>query len=107
MTDPAKGRGVAPLTEKELSKNIIKEAKELGWKAYHTFFSKWSERGFPDLLMIRDGKILAWELKNATGKVSEAQQEWLDAFGLVPGVDARVVRPDDLEEAYKVLVDGV
>lgn len=93
------------MTEKQLARNIVTEAKNCNWLVYHTFMSKWSSPGFPDLLMIRDGKILAWELKAQDKEASPAQREWLDAFAL-SGADARVVRPDDLEMAYKILVHG-
>jgi len=95
------------MTEKELSAQIVREAKNCGWLCYHTWLSKYSPAGFPDLAMVRNGQLLAWELKGANGKVSLAQREWLDALALVPGVDARVVRPADLEEAYKMLVSGI
>lgn len=97
---------VPAMTERELAKSIISAARQCGWKVYHTFLSKWSEAGFPDLILARDGRILAFELKSAKGKVSESQQEWLDTLALVPGVDARVVRPADLESAYRALVSG-
>jgi len=93
------------MTEKELTRVLVSAAKECGWKVYHTFLSKWSSPGFPDLFMARGSQALAWELKSEKGKVSDSQQEWLDALALVPGIDVRVVRPADLEEAYRFLVE--
>ncbi|KKL75268.1 hypothetical protein LCGC14_2056560 [marine sediment metagenome] len=95
------------MTEKKLSQNIVNEARDLGWLVNRPWLSIYSPKGYPDLTMVRGGKILFWELKTAKGKVSAAQQEWLDALALVPGVDVRVVRPDDLEEAYRILVEGL
>ena len=92
------------MTEKELSKQIVAAAKECGWLTYHTFLSKWSKPGFPDLCMVRNDRLLFWELKSAVGKVSESQAEWIEALSAVPGVDARVVRPGDLEEVYLLLI---
>lgn len=93
------------MTERELSRNIVREARQLGWLVARTWLSKFSPAGEPDLRMVRNGKLLCWELKSDKGVVSPAQQEWLDALAQVPGVDVRVVRPVDLEDAYKALVE--
>ena len=93
------------MTEKELSRQIVREAKNCGWLVARTWLSKFSPAGEPDLRMVRNGKLLFWELKSDKGKVSTSQQEWLDALALVPGIDVRVVRPTDLEEAYRFLVE--
>ena len=94
-----------PMTERKLSQNIVDEARNLGWLVNRPWLSIHSPKGFPDLVLTRGGMIAFWELKSEKGRVSEAQQEWLDALALVPGIDVRVVRPDDLEEAYKALVE--
>ena len=96
--------GIPKMSERELSKQIVAAARDNNWLCYHTFLSKWSKPGFPDLCMVRDGKLLFWELKSDVGKVSEAQTEWLAELAAVPGVDARVVRPSDLEEVYLLLI---
>ena len=94
------------MTERDLMESLRSAARECGWLVYHPFLSKWSEKGFPDLIMIRNGKGFAWELKSAKGKVTDAQQTWMDALRGIPGVSARVVYPDDLEKAYQALVTG-
>ena len=94
------------MTEAELTRSIVAAAKELGYKVYFTWRSIHSPAGYPDLTMTRNGKLLIWEAKSAKGVVKPAQQEWLDALGQVPGVDARVVRPADLEQAYEALICG-
>ena len=94
---------VLAMTEKALMKSLRHAARQAGWLWYHTQVSLYSARGFPDVVMVKDGKLAIWELKGPHGKVTEAQQAWLDALALVPGVDVRVVRPDDLESAYKYL----
>ena len=91
-------------TEKKLLNTIRAAALDTGWRFYHTQVSLYSARGFPDLAMVRNGRLFLWELKGPHGKVTEAQQEWLTALSEVPGVDARVVRPDNLEAAYQALV---
>ena len=93
-------------TEKKLQATIRKAALDCGWKFYHTQVSLYSARGFPDLVMVKNGRLLLWELKGPHGKPSSAQLEWIEALKAVPGVDARLVYPADLDDAYIALVTG-
>jgi hypothetical protein len=74
-----------PLTEKAFQAQVVELAKILGWRVYHPFLSKWSERGFPDLTMVRarDRRLVFAELKGDRGKVTEAQAEWQELLGRV------------------------
>jgi hypothetical protein len=74
-----------PLTEKAFQRQVVDLAKMLGWRVYHPFLSKWSERGFPDLTMVRekDHRLLFAELKRDGAKPTPAQEEWLIALGAV------------------------
>lgn len=105
-----------PLTEKQFQAQVIALAKILGWRVYHPFLSKWSERGFPDLVMVRarDRRLLFAELKSEKGVVSAAQTEWLDLLvavaysvedpvGVGPDVDVFVWRPSDWEQIEQAL----
>lgn len=65
------------MTERELQDAIVQTARVLGWRVYHTHDSRHSAAGYPDLTMVRNGRLVFAELKSATGKASEAQQEWL------------------------------
>lgn len=86
-------------TEKQFQSNVLAVAKPLGWMAYHTFDSRRSAAGFPDLVLVHPGqrRILFWELKTEKGRVAPAQKLWisaLSALGIV-GIDARIMRPSD------------
>lgn len=94
------------MTEKELLANIRAVARDCGWLVYRAQFSMYSSRGWPDLFMLRNGQAFAWELKGDKGKVTPAQEEFLAQLAQIPGVSARVVRPAELESAYKALVTG-
>jgi hypothetical protein len=50
--------------------------------------------GFPDLLMVRGGRVIAAELKAERGRVSDEQLAWLDALAAA-GVEVAVWRPRD------------
>lgn len=59
--------------------------------------------GFPDLLLVRRGRLVALELKTQRGRVRAEQQTALDELALIPGVVAMVARPSDWEHVMKVL----
>ena len=94
------------MTETVLLNSLRSEAINCGWKVYRAQFSMYSVKGWPDLFMVKNGRAYAWELKSAKGKPSEAQTEWIEALQAVPGVDARLVYPADLDDAYTALVTG-
>ena len=94
----------ASMTERELQQSLVDAARKLGWLAYHTHRSTRSEPGFPDLVMVRDGRLLIWELKSAAGQLSERQRLWLEEFTRCDGVDARVVCPADYDDCLAALI---
>ena len=85
---------------------IIRAARLTGWLVYHTHDSRRSEPGFPDLIMVRGTRMIAAEVKSVSGRVSQAQQAWLDAIGAVDAVSAHVWRPDDWDQIVDMLRPG-
>jgi len=83
------------VTEEELLQSVRELAHGLGWLTYHTRMSKRSDPGWPDLVLVRGDRVAYRELKNATGKVTDEQQVWLDALAAA-GADTGVWRPVDL-----------
>jgi hypothetical protein len=81
--------------------DVLRLAKLLGWRAYHTFDSRRSQKGYPDLTLVRDRVIVA-ELKAEAGKTTVEQDEWIEAFRAA-GVAAYCWRPSDWSEIEKVL----
>ena len=73
---------------------VLNYARHHGWLAYHTWSSKRSEPGFPDLVMLRDGECLVAEVKSAEGKLTQAQALWLAGFRRA-NMETHVWRPDD------------
>ena len=92
-------------SEKEFQAAVVKLAKAKGWLAYHTHDSRRSEKGFPDLVLIRDGKLLIVELKTESGRVSPEQTVWLCAL-VACGVDVRTWRPSMWESIAETLKGG-
>ena len=89
------------MTEKQFQTQIVMVAKANGWIVYHTYDSRRSEPGFPDLVLVRD-RVLFRELKTDTGRISQAQQEWGDVLTKA-GADFAIWRPRDLKAIVKEL----
>jgi len=94
------------INERTFQAAIVELARLAGWRTYHTFDSRRSESGFPDLCMTRGGRLLAVELKAMKGKVSLAQREWLAALASCPGVEVHIWRPGDWDEIERTLRRG-
>lgn len=88
-------------SEREFQREVVKRALIFGWRCYHTYDSRRSAAGFPDLVLVRERVIFA-ELKTETGKLGKEQQEWIGALANA-GMEAHVWRPSDLEEIVRVL----
>lgn len=84
------------MTEAAFMQAIIDYARRSGWLVYHTYSSKRSEPGFPDLVMLSDGQCVVAEVKTEKGKVTRAQSLWLDGCRQA-GIEAHVWRPSDWE----------
>lgn len=93
---------LADLTEKEWQAQVTQLAKQTGWRgAYHTYDSRRSSSGFPDLVLVRD-RVVYLELKREKGKLSPAQRHWV-GWLLSAGAEVYVVRPRDLEALGVIL----
>jgi len=89
------------MIEREWQAQVVRYAKQLGWRVYHTHDSRRSEPGWPDLALVRDRLVMA-ELKTDTGRVSDDQQQWL-ALLTAAGVETYLWRPKDVDEVLSVL----
>jgi hypothetical protein len=93
------------ISEKEFQAQILSLARLAGWKAYHTHDSRRSQKGFPDLVLVRPPVILFVELKSEAGKLRPEQKAWLEALSRCPGVEARLWRPGDFEDIQAMLCE--
>ena len=75
------------ISEKDFQDTVVTLAKQMGWKVYHTYDSRRSEPGFPDLVLVKD-RIMFIELKSWDGKETPAQAEWMRALGHAEGLVA-------------------
>jgi hypothetical protein len=73
------GQVALAVSEKEWQAQIIELAELYGWFVYHTYDSRRSAAGWPDLVLARPttGELIYVELKTDKGRVTKAQQTWL------------------------------
>ena len=96
------------VSERQFAQQVVDAAHALGWKVYRTYRSTRSPAGFPDLVMVRAGRLVFCELKTMTGRPSRAQREWLAALEHVEErtgaiVEQHLWRPSDWDEILEVL----
>jgi hypothetical protein len=93
----------AQLSEREWQEQIVRLARSLGWTVYHTYDSRRSASGFPDLVLLKPPRALFWELKTERGKLQPAQEHMLEMLTAC-GLSAAVVRPGDREWVHRQLM---
>ena len=92
------------VSEKELL-GLVTDIAEAGkWLVYHTYDSRRSQAGFPDLVMTRAGRTIFAELKSQKGRIKAAQQNWLDELRKTKGLEVFLWRPSDMDEVVKNLM---
>lgn len=86
-------------SERECQATIVAIAKMFGWRVHAERPAQagkgWrtpiqGHAGFPDLVLVRDDRVLAVELKRKPNRLEDDQREWLEALA-VAGVETRVV----------------
>jgi hypothetical protein len=89
--------------EQAFQQKVIRTARRAGWRHQHTYKGRtgkgaWrtnAATGFPDLLLVKRGRMLALELKAPGGAPSPEQLAWIELLDTIPGCTARVVYPAD------------
>lgn len=100
------------VTEADFLSQVIDLAHILGWRCAHFRPCKtgrgWRTpvqgdgAGFPDLILVGRGRIIAAELKRETGRATPDQLAWIAAFADA-GVAAFVWQPHDIDAIAKEL----
>lgn len=92
------------MKERDLQTTILQAASLFGWRAYHTFDSRRSAYGFPDLVIAGHGKLIMWELKAKLGSLTHHQADWMGTLSEVQSPPiVEVVRPEDLDRCLDLL----
>ncbi len=100
----ARLKALRAMSEAQWMSKVREIAKLYGWMPYHTLYSKGSDHGWPDLALGHPGqrRTVFAELKKETGKVTPAQQMWLEHLDSC-GFEVAVWRPRDEDEVLAVL----
>ena len=97
------------MSERVLQDNVLRLAERLGGRSAHLRPARVGERrdgstrwvtamsgagckGFPDLVLLREDRLLWRELKTERGRVTVEQRAWLDEL-VAAGQDAGIWRP--------------
>ena len=81
--------------ERTLENHLKWIAQDLGLLLYHTYDSRRSAPGFPDLVIAGPGGVLFRELKTEKGRLTVHQERWGNILA-ASGADIGVWRPSDL-----------
>lgn len=91
------------LTEAQWQSQVVDVARRYGWKAFHWPDSRRAtDRGWPDLTLLKAPRLIAAELKTTTGRLSKDQRAVLAALA-ESGIEVAVWRPGDLPEIVRTL----
>jgi hypothetical protein len=83
--------------------SVIRYAELRGFLVYHTFDSRKSPPGYPDLCLCRASRLIYAELKVGAGRLSADQERWLAALRAVPRVEVYCWYPADWDAIEGVL----
>jgi len=89
------------ILEADWQRDIVALARQFGWLTYHTFNSRRSTHGFPDLVLLRD-RVVYLELKREKTRCTDDQKLWLRCLRSA-GAEVYVGRPSDLDDLAVVL----
>jgi hypothetical protein len=92
------------VTEAQFQSQVLHLARLYGWLPYHTYDSRRSHPGWPDLVLLRPPRLLFIELKAERGRLRPEQRRWLGDLAAC-GHEVAVFRPDDLQRIPGYLKD--
>ena len=95
------------LSEKDLQEQILAEAETYNWLVFHDNDSRRNNAGFPDLVLVKGGKIIFAELKRESkrAKLSDEQDVWIAELKRASSKNVMVAvwRPSDRDHIWAVL----
>ena len=92
------------LKEKDFQAQVVELARAMGWLVYHPYDSRLSQEGYPDLTMVRNGRVIWAELKSQDGTVTGVQRRWLK---VLPKGQAFLWKPSDWDAIVETLRKGM
>lgn len=89
------------LTESQLRSNIVRVLKRRKWLVMP--LTERSSSGYPDMMIIKDGRVVFVELKRQSGKIEPIQLYWNELLKK-NGVEAYFVR--SVDDIKKIIIGG-
>ena len=89
-------------TEKAFLDAVVELATLCQWLGDHTYDSRRSQAGFPDLVLVKKKQLIFAELKTPKGKLSDSQITWLEALGGVD-IESYIWRYEDVDRILEIL----
>jgi hypothetical protein len=93
------------ISEAAFQQQIIDLARLTGHQVFHTYDSRRSEPGFPDLVIVKATlrRPIFAEIKTEWGKLSDHQELWKAILETIPGADYRLWRPSSWPQIENLL----
>ncbi len=102
----------ARLSESAFQTCLVNWARKHGWLVHHARTARESsgryatpiqgDKGFPDLVLVKEGRVVFAELKSERGRIKPDQVRWRDAI-TKGAVEYYLWRPSDWERILEVL----
>jgi hypothetical protein len=99
--------------ERDFQRAVIDLARLTGWRVHHTRPAltrrgRWltpiqGDAGFPDLVLVRAGRVIFAELKRNGARPTPAQRGWLGALQACAGVEVYLWTPNDWDAIIDAL----
>ena len=93
------------MSETELQSAVMAYASTVGWLGHHARKALrqsgkvstpiQGDKGFPDVVFARTGRLVVVEFKAHRGTLSKDQRIWTAVLGSIPGIELYVWRPTD------------
>ncbi len=90
------------MRESDFQRQVVDLAKIHGWDVAWTWNSMHSPKGWPDLFMVRGGRMVVAELKVNADLTSE-QRHWLRVLAGTGGAEVFCWRPSSWKQIERVL----
>ena len=95
---------IADMSEAKFLSDVRQYAEKQRWLCYHTFDSRRSPAGFPDLVLVRGSRLIFAELKREGENPTQDQRLWLQALSAVgTPIETYVWRPSDWPQIAEIL----
>lgn len=89
------------MTERKITDRIIKELRSLGFFVFKVHGSAYQQAGLPDLFAIKDGRLLAIEVKRPGGQTTNLQARTLQRLEEAGAIVSVVNSWEELSETIR------